>query len=77
MTHREPECGRTVEPGDMDDFEAEPRLNQSDSINLSTLTMIHGSGLAAAFDRGAGPRVARIVGQANRGKGGDHTCAFS
>ena len=52
-------------------------VNESNSINLSTLMMNDGSGLIVAPDRGAGTRAARIVGEANRDKGGDHTCAFS
>lgn len=52
-------------------------LNESNSVNLSALMMNDGSGPVAAPDRGAGTRAARIVGEANRDKGGDHTCAFS
>ena len=34
-------------------------------------------GALRLLDREAGTRVARIIGEANRTKGGDHTCAFS
>ena len=61
---------------DMGRFEAAARFNQSDFINLSTLTMRDGSGHASVTDEAAGSRGVR-VGRANRGKGGDHTCAFS
>ena len=57
-------------------FEAASRFNQSDFINLSTLTMRHGSGHASVTDEAPGSRGVR-VGRANRGKGEDHTCAFS
>ena len=61
----------------MDGLAANSRLNESDSINLSVLTMTDGSGSVAALDRDAVTRSARIIGEANLGKGGDHTCAFS
>ena len=62
---------------DVDDFEAAARLNESVSVNLSGLMMNDGSGPALALDRDAGPRGARVMGQANGTKGGDLTCAFS
>jgi len=55
---------------------AEARLNHTDFINLSALTFTNGSVLASVSDRSAGTRRSRIS-QANRGKGGDHICAFS
>ena len=77
MTQWGPWRGGIGRPIDMDEFEANPRLNESDSINLSMLTMNDGSGSVAALDRDAVTRSARIIGEANLGKGGDHTCAFS
>ena len=64
-------------PIDGDDVGAARRLNESVSVNLSALMMNDGSGPALALDRDAGPRRARIMGQANGTKGGDLTCAFS
>jgi len=77
MMRRGPWRGGIGRPIDMDDIGAKTRLNESVSINLSVLTIGDGSGLIAALDRDAGPRAARIHGEANLGKGGDHTCAFS
>jgi hypothetical protein len=70
----ERETGRS---GKSDETRPISRLNESNSINLSLLMMNDGSGPVAALDRGAGTRAARISGEANRDKGGDHTCAFS
>ena len=77
MTQRGPWRGGIGRPIDVDGFEAKPRLNESDSINLSVLTMNDGSGSLAALDRDAVTRSARIIGEANLGRGEDHTCAFS
>ena len=77
MRQRGPWRGGIGGPLGAEDVEARLQLNESDSINLSALMLIDGSGLAAAPDRGAGPRGTRFIGQANRTKGGDHTCAFS
>ena len=76
MMHRGAEDGPGSEPGDIGRFEAAARFNQSDFINLSTLMMRDGSGHASVTDEAAGSRGSRI-GRANRGKGEDHTCAFS
>ena len=73
---RGPRPGSVAGADEMAHFEAEPPLNESETINLSTVVMGHGTGPATAHDRAAGPRRARAVGEANRGKGGDHTCAF-
>ena len=77
MMRRGPWRGGIGRPIDLDDSGAKAGLNESVSINLSVLTIGDGSGLLAALDRDAGPRAARIHGEANLGKGGDHTCAFS
>ena len=68
--------GGTGGPEERGEDGAEPRFNQSQFINLSALTIVDGSGCASIFDRAAGSRRLRI-GQANRGKGEDQTCAFS
>ncbi len=52
-------------PIDVDDYGATARLYESVSVNLSALMMNDGSGPALALDRDAGPRGARIMGQAN------------
>ena len=64
-------------PIEVDDGGAPARLNESGSINLSTLMMNDGSRPAPALDRDAGSRGTRIMRQANGTKGGDLTCAFS
>ena len=52
------------------------RLNEVDFVNYSSLSFTNGSVLASSLRRSAGTRRSRIS-QANRGKGGDHICAFS
>lgn len=76
MMHRGADDGPVGGAADVGRFEAAAQFNQSDFINLSTLTMRDGSGPASVTDEAAGSRGARI-GRANRGKGEDHTCAFS
>ena len=76
MMHRGADDGPLGEPADLGRFEAAEPFNRFDFVNLSTLMMADGSGQASVIDTAAGARGARI-GRANRGKGGDHTCAFS
>jgi hypothetical protein len=51
-------------------------LNQMNFVNYSALVSADGSALVSVSNRGAGTRGLRSS-QANRGKGGDHICAFS
>lgn len=69
--------GGIGEPTEVHEFGPGTEVYESVSVNLWSLMMNDGSGPALAPDRTAGPRHARIMGQASGTKGGDLTCAFS